>query len=122
MVFFKYIFFYILKTTRKYGKNLPGMCGKKLFPGAKYDSRFSWEKMSDCQNFISSKILCYIFWVYAVDWEVKQKSKMKNVKEKKKTSNPFVKTLIGFLLQSQPIRIEIANCSFFLKWRQGAGY
>ena len=38
--------------------------------------------MSDCQNFIPSKILCYIFWVY-VDWEVKQKSKMKNVKEKK---------------------------------------
>lgn len=98
------------------------MCGKKLFPGAKYDSRFSWEKMSDCQNFIPSKILCYIFWVYAVDWEVKQKSKMKNVKEKKKTSNPFVKTLIGFLLQSQPIRIEIANCSFFIKWRQDAGY
>ena len=83
MVFFTYIFFYILKTTRKYGKNLPGMCGKKLFPGAKYDSRFSWEKMSDCQNFIPSKILCYIFWVYAVDYEVKQKSKMKNVKEKK---------------------------------------
>lgn len=122
MVFFTYIFFYILKTTRKYGKNLPGMCRKKLFPGAKYDSRFSWEKMSDCQNFIPSKILCYIFWVYTVDWEVKQKSKMKNVKEKKKTSNPFVKTLIGFLLQSQPIRIEIANCSFFLKWRQGASY
>lgn len=122
MVFFKYIFFYILKTTRKYGKNLPGMCGKKLFPGAKYDSRFSWEKMSDCQNFIPSKILCYIFWVYAVEWEVKQKSKMKNVKEKKKPSNRFVKTLIGFLLQSQPIRIEIANCSFFLKWRQDAGY
>lgn len=49
---------------------------------------------------------------------------MKNEKcqRKKKTSNPFVKTLIGFLLQSQPIRIEIANCSFFLKWRQGAGY
>ena len=65
------------------------MCGKKLFPGAKYDSRFSWEKMSDCQNFIPSKILCYIFWVYAVDWEVKQKSKMKNVKEKKKNFKSF---------------------------------
>ena len=47
--------------------------------------------MSDCQNFIPRKILCYIFRVYAVDWEVKQNSKMK-MSKKKKTSNPFVKT------------------------------
>ena len=40
--------------------------------------------MSDCQSFIPRKILCYIFWVYAVDWEVKQKSKMKMSKKKKK--------------------------------------
>ena len=53
MVFFKYIFFYILKTTRKYGKNLPGMCGKKLFPGANFvEKNVRLPKFYPKQNFV----------------------------------------------------------------------
>ena len=60
MVFFTYIFFYILKTTRKYGKNLPEMCGKKVFPGANMTADFRGRK---CQTakILSQAKFCAIF-------------------------------------------------------------
>ena len=60
MVFFKYIIFYILKTTRKYGKNLTGMCGRNCSRAQNMTADFREKKNSDCQNLSHAKF-CVIF-------------------------------------------------------------
>ena len=72
MVFFKYIFFNILKPLES-TEELTWNVREKIVSWRKIWQPIIVEKMSDCQNFIPRKILCYIFLVYAVNWEVKQK-------------------------------------------------
>ena len=59
MVFFKYIIFYILKTTRKYGKNLTGMCGRNCSRAQNMTADFREKKIQTAKIYPTQNFVLY---------------------------------------------------------------